>query len=158
MKYFEDIRVGEKSELGRHTFTAAEIKAFAKKFDPQPFHLDEGAAARSHYGALCASGWHTACLWMKAHADRRSREEEAQRARGERLAPRGPSPGFRELKWLKPVYAGDTIAFAAEVVETRPVRSRPDWGLVFSLNTGTNQKGERVFSFLGSAFVARRPG
>lgn len=157
MKYFEDIHVGEKVDLGSHTFTAAAIKTFAAQFDPQPFHVDEEAAARSHYGALCASGWHTASLWMRTCADYRTREEEAQRARGEPVPPRGPSPGFRDLKWLKPVYAGDTLRFASEVIEKRPVRSRPGWGLVFSNNTGTNQRGEPVFSFVGSLFVARRP-
>jgi acyl dehydratase len=156
MKYFEDIRVGEKSDFGRHTFSADEIKAFAKEFDPQPFHLDEAAAARSHYGALCASGWHTAAMWMKHCAAARTREEENQRARGEPVPPRGPSPGFRDLKWLKPVYAGDTISFASEIVETRALRSKPDWGIISTLNTGTNQKGELVLSFISSLFVARR--
>ncbi len=65
MKFFEDIRVGETADIGRHTFTAEDIKAFAARFDPQPFHVDEAAAARSHFGRLCASGWHTACVWMR---------------------------------------------------------------------------------------------
>src|SRR5262249_36196142 len=87
---FEDIRVGEKSELGRHIFTAEDIKAFAARFDPQPFHLDETAAARSHFGRLCASGWHTACVWMRLMIDYRRREDEARRARGE-AGGRGPA-------------------------------------------------------------------
>jgi acyl dehydratase len=157
MNYFEDFHVGARIALGSHTFTAAEIKAFAAKFDPQPFHLDEAAAARSHFGALCASGWHTAVVWMRHRAEHCRLEEEALRARGEMPSQRGPSPGFRDLKWLKPVYAGDTIAYATEVVETRRSNSRPDWGLVTSLNTGANQNGELVLSFLGSAFIERRP-
>lgn len=157
MKFFEDIRVGETALFGRHTFTAAEIKTFAAQFDPQPFHLDEAAAARSHFGALVASGWHTVAVWMRLAMLYRRAEDAARRARGEPVAELGPSPGFRDLKWLKPVYAGDTIAYATEVVETRPSKSRPGWGLAFSRNTGTNQAGDLVMSFIGSAFVERRP-
>ena len=109
MKFFEDIRVGETSEIGSHTFTAEDIKTFAERFDPQPFHLDDAAAARSHFGRLCASGWHTACVWMRLLIDRRRREDDERRARGEPVAQLGPSPGFRDLQWLKPVYAGDTV-------------------------------------------------
>jgi acyl dehydratase len=87
----------------------------------------------------------------------RRAEDEARRARGESLAELGPSPGFRDLKWLKPVHVGDTVAFASEVVETRPSKRRPKWGLVLSRNTGTNQKGDLVISFIGSALVERRP-
>ena len=156
MKFFEDIRVGEKSELGRHTFTAEDIKAFAARFDPQPFHLDEAAAARSHFGRLCASGWHTACVWMRLMIDYRRREDEQRRARGETVAQLGPSPGFRDLEWLKPVHVGDTIWYATEVVEMRPLESRPGWGMIVVRNTGVNQRGEAVISFVSSAFVERR--
>lgn len=157
MIYLEDVRIGDKADLGRHTFTAEEIKAFAARFDPQPFHVDETAAARSHFGRLIASGWHTAAMLMRHKIAYRQREEAEQRARGEPLAGYGPSPGFRDLKWLKPVYAGDTIAYATEPMETRVTKSRPGWGLMFSLNTGTNQKGELVFSFISIEFVERRP-
>jgi acyl dehydratase len=156
MKYFEDIAVGERASFGSHTFTADEIKSFAARFDPQPFHMDEAAAARSHFGALIASGWHTVAVWMRLAMRYRRGEDEARRARGEPFAELGPSPGFRDLKWLKPVYVGDTIAFASEVVEARPSQSRPAWGLVFSRNTGTNQTGDVVISFIGSALVERR--
>jgi len=156
MKYFEDIAVGERAAFGSHTFTAAEIKSFAARFDPQPFHVDEAAAAQSHFGRLIASGWHTIALWMRHAMLYRRAEDEARRARGEPVAELGPSPGFRDLKWLKPVYVGDTIAFAAEVVETRPSKRRPEWGLVMSRNTGTNQRGDLVISFIGSALVERR--
>jgi acyl dehydratase len=157
MKYFEDIAVGERALFGRHTFTAEEIKAFAVRFDPQPFHIDEEAAAHSHFGALAASGWHTIAVWMRLAMHYRDAEDDARRARGEPAAELGSSPGFRDLKWLKPVYVGDTVAFAAEVMETRASKSRPGWGLVFSRNTGANQAGALVMSFIGSAFVARRP-
>jgi acyl dehydratase len=159
MKYFEEIAVGERAAFGSHTFTADEIKSFAARFDPQPFHMDEAAAARSHFGALIASGWHTVAVWMRLAMRYRRAEDERRRARGEPLGELGPSPGFRDLKWLKPVYVGDTIAFASEVIETRPSKSRPKWGLVFSRNTGTNQAGDLVISFIGSAMVERRtPG
>jgi acyl dehydratase len=156
MKFFDDIAIGERFELGRHTFSADAIKAFARRFDPQAFHLDEAAAARSHFGALCASGWHTASVWMRLMVDYQRREDAALRARGEPVATLGPSPGFRELKWLKPVYVGDTISYATEVLETRTSNSRPEWGIMTMRNTGVNQKGEPVISFVSVAFVERR--
>lgn len=158
MKFFEDIKVGDRAEVGRHTFTADEIKRFATKFDPQPFHLDEVAAAKSSFGALCASGWHTASVWMRLMVEHNKREDAAQRARGEPVAALGPSPGFRELKWLKPVYVGDTITYATEIVETRASNSRPGWGLMSFKNTGVNQNNEPVISFISVAFVERRKG
>jgi len=156
MKFFEDIKVGDRAEVGRHTFTADEIKKFATKFDPQPFHLDEAAARKSIFGALCASGWHTASVWMRLMVEHNKREDAAQRARGEAVAALGPSPGFRELKWLKPVYVGDTITYATEIVETRASNSRPGWGLMSFRNTGVNQNNEPVISFISVAFVERR--
>jgi len=156
MRYFEDMSVGERTELGSHTFTADEIKAFAQKFDPQRFHVDEAAAAASHFGALCASGWHTAAVYMRLFVAFEQREADAARARGERPARDGPSPGIRDLRWLKPVYAGDTISFAREVKELRDMANRPDWGLMVAHNTGTNQNGELVLSFVGAKFAERR--
>jgi acyl dehydratase len=158
MKYFDDIDVGDRLALGAVIFTAPDIKAFAAQYDPQPFHMDEAAAAQSHFGALCASGWHTIAAWMNLRVQYGRREDEERAARGEPIAKLGPSPGFRELKWLKPVYAGDTITYASEVVEKRVTKSRPGWGLIFAKNTGTNQNGELVMSFIGSGFVERRPG
>jgi acyl dehydratase len=157
VKFLEDIRVGDKTALGSHTFTAEAIKTFAQAFDPQPFHLDEADAARSHFGGLVASGWHTGSVCIRLIVQNRMRQEEAMRARGEPVGRTGPSPGFRELKWLKPVYAGDTITFASEVIDARAVASRPGKGLVFARNTGTNQAGELVFSFVSIVFVDRRP-
>ena len=157
MKYFEDIQVGDTTELGRHTFSAEEIKAFAKRFDPQMFHLDEAAAEHSHFGALCASGWHTAVAWMRLMVDHRRATAEAARGRGEPVAALGPALGFRDLKWLKPVYVGDTIAYKTEVIETRVSNSRPGSGLMTIRSTGTNQKGEPVITFESTTFVERRP-
>jgi acyl dehydratase len=158
MRYFDDINIGDRIELGTHMFTAEDIKIFAAQYDPQPFHMDEAAAAQSHFGALCASGWHTIAAWMRLRVLYAQREDAERLARGEVLARLGPSPGFRELKWLKPVYAGDTVSYASEVAEKRVSNSRPGWGLVFALNTGVNQHGELVMSFIGSGFVERRPG
>jgi acyl dehydratase len=158
MKYLEDIRVGDVCEIGRHTFGAEEIKSFAQRFDPQYFHLDEEAAKTSHFGALCASGWHTALAWMRLMVAYRRRETEAARARGEPVAGIGPALGFRELKWLKPVYVYDTIDYRSEVIETRASGSRPGFGLMTIRSTGVNQKGETVISFLSTTFVERRPG
>lgn len=157
MKYFEDIQVGDVIAVGRHSFAADEIKAFARRFDPQPFHIDEAAAERSHFGALCASGWHTAVIWMRLMVDRRRATAEAARARGEPVASIGPALGFREMKWLKPVYAGDTIDYQSEVIETRVSNSQPRSGLMTIRSTGMNQNGERVISFESTTFVERRP-
>jgi acyl dehydratase len=156
MKFFEDIPVGDKVEVGRFTFTAESIKSFAARFDPQPFHLDEAAAERSHFGRLCASGWQTACVWMRLMIETRRREDDLRRERGEAVAVLGVSPGFRDLQWLKPVYAGDTVAYSSEVVDARPLASRPGWGLVSWRNVGVNQRGEPVISFISSAFIERR--
>jgi acyl dehydratase len=158
MKFFEDIRVGETIAVGHHTFTAEDIKSFAARFEPQPFHLDEAAAAGSHFGRLCASGWHTACVWMRLQIDYRRREDDERRARGEAVAQLGPSPGFRDLQWLSPVYVGDTVSYGSEVLEARPLNSRPGWGMVFVRNTGVNQRGEAVLTFVSSVFVERRSG
>ncbi len=158
MKYLDDLVVGESFVLGSHTFQADEIKTFARRFDPQPFHIDEAAAQRSHFGALCASGWHTVAVWMRLMIEFRKRVVEEERARGETSAATGPAPGFRNLKWLKPVLVGDTITYSAEVIETRASNSRPGWGLLTQRGTGVNQRGETVLSFESTTFLQRRPG
>ena len=157
MKYFDDIRVGDRFELGSYSFPASVIKSFASRFDPQRFHMDEEEAKRSHFGALCASGWHTAAVWMKLLVAYRKRTAEAARARGEAVAAIGPAPGFRNLKWLKPVYVNDTITCLSEVIETRLSASRPGWGLMSSRGSAVNQRGETVMTFESTAFVERRP-
>ena len=154
--HWEDFSPGQVTACGSRLITRAEIVAFAAEYDPQPMHLDEAAAARSHFGRLCASGWHTACVWMRLMIDYRRREDEGLRARGEAVAQLGPSPGFRDLEWLKPVYVGDTVSYGTEVVEMRPLASRAGWGMIFVRNTGVNQRGEAVISFISSAFVERR--
>ncbi len=156
MNFLEDIELDKRVELGRHTFDAGEIKYFASRFDPQAFHMDEAAAKASHFGGLCASGWHTASVWMRLMVEHHRREDEARRKRGEPVAKLGPSPGFRNLRWLKPVYAGDTIAYFSEPVDKRASATRPGWGLLTVRNTGVNQNGDTVLSFDSTAFVERR--
>jgi acyl dehydratase len=157
MRFLEDMQVGERRELGSFTFTADSIKAFAAQFDPQPFHLDEEAGRNSLFGGLAASGWHIAAVCMKLLVADGQREAAEAARRGEPVPPGGPSPGFRELRWLKPVLAGDTISYAKVIETLRPSDSRPEWGILQARNTGTNQRGELVFSFLATAFVPRRP-
>jgi acyl dehydratase len=157
MKFFDDIAVGDHVDLGTYIFTADRIKGFATRFDPQPFHVDEQAAARSHFGKLVASGWHTAAMWMRLMVDYRKREAEKLRAAGARVPQIGPSPGFRELNWSAPVFVGDTISYASDVVETRLSNSRPGWGLMTARNSGTNQEGKPVISFFSTGFIERRP-
>ncbi|MBV9520586.1 MAG: MaoC family dehydratase [Hyphomicrobiales bacterium] len=157
LAYFDDLVVGETNSIGSCHFTAENIIRFAKAFDPQPFHVDPEAAAKSHFGGLCASGWHTGAACMRKLIDRRAALRDAMLAKGVTPPAMGSSPGFTDLVWHKPVYAGDTIDFASTLVSKRPSASRPRWGLIFSRNTGTNQKGELVYSFVGSVFIERRP-
>jgi acyl dehydratase len=156
MRFFEDLQIGQRRELGAFTFTAEDIKRFAIQFDPQPFHLDEEAGRRSLFGGLAASGWHVGSVCMKLLVADNERLAALARARGDEVAVSGPSPGFRELRWLKPVLAGDTISFATEIETLRASSSRPQWGIVQSRCTGTNQRGELAFSFLASGFISRR--
>jgi acyl dehydratase len=156
MHFFEDIEVGQRRETGSFTFTAEDIKRFARQFDPQRFHLSEEEGRNSLFGGLAASGWHVASVCMKMMVADGQREAREAAARGERVAVWGPSPGFRELRWLQPVLVGDTLSFAGIVETKRTSDSRPEWGIVQIRNSGTNQRGELAFSFLATAFVPRR--
>lgn len=154
--YFEDLEIGARRDVGSFTFTAEAIKKFAAQFDPQRFHLDEEEGRKSLFGGLAASGWHVGSVCMKllvADGQRRAREAAL---RGETMAVWGPSPGFRDLRWIKPVLAGDTLSYASEVASKRISSSRPEWGIVEARNTGTNQRGELAFSLLATAFVPLR--
>ena len=156
MRFFEDMAIGQRREVGSFTFTADSIRTFAAQFDPQLFHLDEEAGRQSLFGGLAASGWHVGSVCMKLLvADGQTQAREAA-ARGEPVAIWGPSPGFRELRWIKPVLAGDTISFSSVVETRRTSDKRPEWGILQARNTGTNQRGELVYSFLATAFVPRR--
>jgi acyl dehydratase len=149
MIYFEDIEIGARRELGSYTFTAEEIKRFARQFDPQPFHTDEEAARRSHFGGLVASGWHTASVFMKLQS------KVINELRPD-VSTAGPSPGYRNLRWVKPVFVGDTVTYVTEIVRKRELATRPQWGIVFQQVTAHNQRGELVYEFEGAALFARR--
>ena len=156
MRFFEDIVVGQRRELGAFTFTAELIKKFAAQFDPQRFHLDEEEGKNSLFGGLAASGWHvgSACMSLVVADGQRLAREAA--SRGEEVAVWGPSPGFRDLRWIKPVLAGDVVDYVSVVIDKRSSASRPGWGILTARTTGTNQRGEEVYSITASAFVPMR--
>src|SRR5947209_5437007 len=156
MRFFEQMEVGQRRQIGSFTFTAEAIKKFAAQFDPQAFHLDEEAGRKSLFGGLAASGWHVGSVCMKLLVEDTQRQAREAAARGEEVAVWGPSPGFRELRWIRPVLSGDTISFSSLVETKRTSDKRPEWGILQARNTGTNQRGELVYSFLATAFVPRR--
>lgn len=129
---FEDIEIGQARETASRTVTKDEILAFAQEFDPQIFHLDEEAAKQSVFGGLCASGWHTASLMMRLQMD----AWKSDYSMG--------SPGFDDLRWLKPLRPGDTIHVRATCIEKTPSRSKPDRGSAKWRTEVVNQKGEVV--------------
>ena len=152
--YWEDIELGARRELGSYTFTEDEIIRFARKYDPQPFHIDKEAAKHSIFGGLIASGWHTAAIWMKLSIEGRKRDSEGGKARVLRS---GVSPGFEDMKWLKPVRPGMTLTYTSETSEKVELRSRPELGLIKTRNEARDEAGELVFSFIGKGFMQRRP-
>ncbi len=154
--WFEDLREGTQTELGSYIFTAESIKEFAAKFDPQPFHLDEEAARTSLFGGLCASGWQTASVYTGMNIRSRLGREAAARARGEEIARWGPSPGFKDLKWPRPVFAGDEVTYRQSIAALTDFRNRPERGLLVTLGEGFNQNGELVFQVTGQILVPRR--
>lgn len=158
MRFFEQIEIGDRRELGTYTFTADSIKAFAAKFDPQRFHLDEEEGKNSLFGGLAASGLHvgSACMSLVVADGQRLAREAA--ACGEEVAVWGPSPGFRDLRWIRPVLAGDTVAYVSVVIDKRTSASRLGWGILTARTTGTNQRGEEVYSITATAFVPMRKG
>lgn len=154
--WFEDVSVGEEAVIGSHHFTGEEIVRFARAFDPQPFHTDPEAAGHTHFGALCASGWHTAAVWMKMMLAYQTGEVRRALKAGHSVGRLGPSPGFRNLRWLKPVYVDDVLTYRTTVTDKRPTASRPGWGIVSTRNRALNGAGEEVFSFDGAVFWERR--
>ncbi|WP_123538627.1 MaoC family dehydratase [Halosimplex salinum] len=145
MRYFEDIDVGETETVGDYEVTAAEIKEFASRYDPQPFHLDEESAADSVFGELVASGWHVGSICMRLNVDRL--DDEAVLA----------GVGLDDLRWERPVTPGDTLRLRTEVTGKRPSESRDDRGYVTTRMEGRNQDDEVVISFDATALFARRP-
>jgi acyl dehydratase len=143
--YWEDLQAGSVRELGTTSVTAEEVKEFAGKYDPQPFHLDEEAGKRSIFGALCASGWQTCALAMRLTVDHMLQHSSSQ-----------GSPGLESLKWLKPVYPGDVLSLRHTILEARAMRKRPDTGLVRSRWEMFNQKGDKVLEIEGYGMFGRR--
>jgi len=151
--WFEDVPLNAKVTLGSYTFTEENIISFAKRYDPQPFHVDPEAAARSAYGGLIASGWHTAAVWMKLMlAHRRARIEAGAEATQANYV----SPGVRELRWLKPVRPGTTLTYTNETFAKRDWKTRPQFGLVEGRNEACDERGELYYTFVNRVLIARR--
>lgn len=145
--------IGVTTVIGSHMFEAEAIKAFARKYDPQAFHVDEAAAKKSVLGGLCASGWHTAATWMGLNvaAGMMSTSPNWQGS-----GPRpifGPSPGFKNLKWLKPIYAGETVTFTRTGISHRAIASRPGWKMLTFRGEAFDSKGGKVLEFDSAVLV-----
>ncbi|HVM21713.1 MAG TPA: MaoC family dehydratase [Sphingomicrobium sp.] len=147
MIYFEDLEVGAESHFGSYAVTREEVLDFARKYDPQPFHLSDEEAAKTHFGRIAASGWHTCAMTMAVVA--RYAVDHRQAGLG--------SPGIDELRWKKPVYPGDTLHVSGKIIEKTPSRSRPEIGSFRTHMTVANQDGETVMSFTSIVLIRRRP-
>jgi acyl dehydratase len=146
MIFWEDIEVGKKSSFGRYEVTREEVLEFATKYDPQPFHLSDEAAAQTYFGRLSASGWHTCSMLMRMLVDNMASNQQAGLG----------SPGLDELRWLKPVYPGDTLRVESEIIDKAPSRSRPDMASYRASTTVFNQHDEPVMSLLQIGLIRRR--
>jgi len=148
MRYWEDMEVGAETIFGSYEVTREEVLEFARKYDPQPFHLSDEAAAKTYFGRLSASGWHTCAMTMAVIA--RYVVDDEQAGLG--------APGVDELRWLKPVYPGDTLIVRGEIVDATPSRSKPEIGSIRTKTTVTNQHGVPVMTFISIVLMRRRPG
>lgn len=149
MKYYEDIAVGDARSFGHYEVTREEVMDFARKYDPQPFHLDDDAAAATHFGRLSASGWHTCSMTMAMMVEN---------MRSEKSAGLG-SPGVDQLRWKKPVYPGDTLRCETEIIEKRRSASRPEMGIFKSSIRTYNQNDEVVLEMVSNGLISTRdPG
>ncbi|GAC1363291.1 MAG: MaoC family dehydratase [Ktedonobacteraceae bacterium] len=146
MRYFEDFQVGDSFELGSKQVTEEDILAFARQFDPQPFHIDPEAAKNSSFGGIIASGWHTMGIFMRMFVDEILNKSASL-----------VSPGVDEVRWLKPVRPGDVLRGRFIVTECTASRSRPEMGIVRSRCEALNQKDELVMTMAGIHFLGRRP-
>ena len=146
MKFWEDFKVGERAEMGRHTFSEAEILEFGRAYDPQAFHVDPEAAKTSFFGGLVASGWHTCAVAMRIMVESYLRHAASLGA-----------PGVDSVRWPRPVRPGDTLVFRREVLAARASASRPGVGLVKHRWEATNQRGELVMTMEGWGMFGRRP-
>ena len=148
MMYFEDLEVGTETYFGSYDVTREEVIEFATKYDPQPFHLSDEAAEKTHFGRLAASGWHT-CAMTRAVIARKVVEQK-QAGLG--------SPGVDDLRWLKPVYPGDTLHVRGRILEKRPSRSKPEIGSFRTETIVTNQDDVAVLRFVSIVLIRRRYG
>ena len=146
MQYFEDIAVGAKQSFGQYEVTREEVIEFASKYDPQPFHLDDEAAAKTHFGRLSASGWHTCAMVMAMLVENLKKNRQAGLG----------SPGIDELRWKKPVYPGDTLRCETEVLSKRQSATKPEMGFFKSSLTAFNQHDEVVLTMISNGIVATR--
>jgi len=147
MQYWEDIEIGARSSFGRYEVTREEVIDFASKYDPQPFHLSDEAAAQTYFGRLSASGWHTCAMMMRMLVDHMKTQDQAGLG----------SPGIDELRWLKPVYPGDTLRAESVVIDKTPSKSRPDMGSYRGATTIFNQHDEPVMTLKSIGLIRRRP-
>lgn len=146
MKYLEDFAVGQVLEFPPHQVSEDEIIAFARDYDPQPFHLDKEAAKQSLFGGLCASGWHTAGMMMRMLVDNMIGKYASM-----------GSPGVDQLRWVKPVFPGDTLHLRGEILDVRPSQSKPDRGVITSRYEMRNQNGDIVLTMQAKGMYGRRP-
>ena len=146
MRYFEDFQVGQVHELGSYVVSREEILAFARQYDPQPFHLDDEAGRQSIFGSIIASGWQTAAICHRLLVESLLKSSASM-----------GSPGLDELRWLLPVKPGDTISASIEVLAVTPSRSKPDRGSLKTRMEVRNQRGEVVMTETASVLFRRRP-
>ncbi|MDG6079563.1 MaoC family dehydratase [Erythrobacter litoralis] len=146
MLYYEDIEVGAKQSYGRYDVTREEVMEFAAKYDPQPFHLSDEAAAATHFGRLSASGWHTCAMTMAMLVENMKTQTQAGLG----------SPGIDDLRWKKPVYPGDTLRVESEVIEKRRSASRREMGLFKSRTKTLNQNDEVVLEMVSNGLIRTR--
>ncbi len=146
MLYFEDLEVGSTQSYGHYEVTREEVIEFASKYDPQPFHLDDEAAAQTHFGKLAASGWHTCAMMMSMMVE--NMKNNAQAGLG--------SPGLDNLRWKKPVFPGDTLRIESELAEKRRSKSRPEMGIIKGRIQVFNQNDEVVVELENIGLVAVR--
>ena len=157
LPFIENIEVGKHYIIGSHHFTAQEIISFARLYDPQPFHTDPEAAEHSYLGKLCASGLHSAAMWLTLSLSFHKRAAK-QALQNHQPVPRtGTSPGIRNLNWYNPVYAGDTITYRTEITGHKPLKFHSDWGLLLLKVTGQNQFEQNVLSFEPAVIVQKHP-
>lgn len=147
MQYFEDIAVGALARFGAYHVSRDEVIEFARKYDPQPFHLSDEAAAATHFGRLAASGWHSCAMVMAMLVEHLRSVEQAGLG----------SPGIDALRWLTPVFPGDTLRCETEVLDKRVSRSRPEMGIFRSRLTAFNQHDVAVLTMVSNALIATRP-